>query len=81
VLPTRSGRCVEIPGRLAYASCLAAASNRRMEDWRLVKPWLPLAPHQKATKGKFHTLGFLQSVGSRKLSAIAFSILRCFTFS
>jgi hypothetical protein len=26
-LPTRSGRCVETPGRLAYASCLAAASN------------------------------------------------------
>jgi hypothetical protein len=23
VLPTRSGRCVETPGRLKYASCLA----------------------------------------------------------
>ena len=32
-LPTRSGRCVETPGRLTYASCLTAASKQK--DGRL----------------------------------------------
>jgi hypothetical protein len=32
VLPNLMGRCVETPGRLVHASCLAAASERRTES-------------------------------------------------
>lgn len=53
VLPTLSGRCVETPGRLAYASCLAAASSRRIKELRLVRPWLLLRTTLEGDQGEF----------------------------
>jgi hypothetical protein len=55
----------------------AAATSRRMEDWRLVRPWLLLRITRNRDQGEFLYSRIFQSFGSWKLSSIALSILRC----
>ena len=58
----------------------AAATSRRMEDWRLVRPWLSLRIKRNRDQGEFLCSRIFQSFGSWKLSSIALSILRCLNF-
>ena len=60
VLPTLTGRCVETPGRLVHASCLAAASERRTEVCWMVKSW-PLLCGSRSVRMSV-LLGFLRSI-------------------
>ena len=58
----------------------AAATSRRMEDWRLVKPWLLLRFYTKSRPRGIPVLSDFSIFGSWKLSSIALSILRCLNF-